>query len=904
MLVDLFDHVLEGLQSGRLAGPFTCDGQAIVIEDYLKIRPEKRALVEEMVRDGRMIVGPWYDLSDEFLVSGESLIRNLERGHRVARELGGTPSKAGWVCDLFGHASQLPQILKGFGIDAAFLWRGIADGTELLCYRFGARGYATFALHVRVGVVAGFNVTHVGAREESLIADELERYVQSEAHRVLDGPILLFDGGDHEGWDENAYNVIRQRIQNPNDEFEFVHSTLDQYLAELRAVPEEKFRLVEGELREAGRIASPAEEDWVIPGVLSSRVWIKQENARCQALLCQWAEPFSALANQLLGREWPTSYLDVAWQWLMKNHPHDSICGCSIDAIHEDMKYRFRQCFQIAERLTLNATTQITAAVGGDISDDELRLGIFNSSTRKLDGSVEITIPVPAAWPGFNEFFGFEGKPGFRIYDAADREIPFQRLAQRMNQTGIYFEPLQMPMGYPTNHVTISLPLQIPALGYTTLTARRMKDGFEQARYPAKPALAVADNVLENEFLRVEVRGEGIVLTDKQSGAVYDRVLTFEDSADIGDGWYHGVPVADRVVTTSSTRSVELLHNGPFLSTFAVRSTLEVPRAFDFTHSRRSAERVEIAIETRLSLRPGQKWLEVEIDLDNKARDHRLRVLLPSGASGAQTYFADSAFDVVERSIALRADNHLCRELEIETKPQTSWTAVRDEKRGLAVVCSGDLLEGAVRDLPQRPIALTLLRATQRTVMTEGEPKGQILGSQNFRFAVQPLAGSEGETGEKFALPRTELGLLAQYLAGGTRAVVLNSHALRMTRTEAKRRNRELKILPREGSLLTLNGDALLTSARFNSNDGEGNGEATELEIRLWNPHEESIEIAATALNASGDWRRVELDGRARTEENVTQIAPKQVATLRLSQSNSDKSSTRNADENIGGNDA
>ena len=94
---------------------------------------------------------------------------------------------------------------------------------------------------------------------------------------------------------------------------------------------------------------------WLIPGVSSSRAWIHQANAQCESLLCHWAEPWSALAHAAAGGEHPDAYLATAWKWLLQNHPHDSICGCSIDQVHEDMKYRFSQCRRIAERLTIEA---------------------------------------------------------------------------------------------------------------------------------------------------------------------------------------------------------------------------------------------------------------------------------------------------------------------------------------------------------------------------------------------------------------------------------------------------------------------------------------------------------------------------------------------------------------------
>src|SRR5574341_386192 len=118
------DRVLEGIEDGRLRGAFQTDGQAIPLDDYLEVRPERREEVERLAHTGWLVIGPWYVMPDEFLVSGESLIRNLRLGREVARAYGSEPSNAGFVCDIFGHISQLPQLFAGFGIRGGFIWRG------------------------------------------------------------------------------------------------------------------------------------------------------------------------------------------------------------------------------------------------------------------------------------------------------------------------------------------------------------------------------------------------------------------------------------------------------------------------------------------------------------------------------------------------------------------------------------------------------------------------------------------------------------------------------------------------------------------------------------------------------------------------------------------------------------
>jgi alpha-mannosidase/mannosylglycerate hydrolase len=201
--------------------------------------------------------------------------------------------------------------------------------------------------------------------------------------------------------------------------------------------------------------------------------------------------------------------------------------------------------------------------------------------------------------------------------------------------------------------------------------------------------------------------------------------------------------------------------------------------------------------------------VEIETHLHNTLRDHRLRVLFPSGASQAQTYLADTPFDVVERAIALRADNHHYREPEVETKPQQSWLGVYAGTRGLAVISTG-LLESAVLDQPERPLALTLLRATRHTVNTDDEPLGQLQESLRFRYWIVPLTGEPD---------LTNLCEAGQRLAGGLRVVQLSAPDCRQHRRSPE--------LPRRAGFLALEGKLVLTSLR--QVDGG-------LEARFFNP--------------------------------------------------------------------
>ena len=328
-----------------------------------------------------------------------------------------------------------------------------------------------------------------------------------------------------------------------------------------------------------------------------------------------------------------------------------------------------------------------------------------------------------------------------------------------------------------------------------------------------------------------------------------------------------GQAVNDQVFySTASPAAVALVHDGPFRTTFRVRTTMQVPAEFHFDESMRRSDRlVDLVIDSFLTLRPGTPRVELETVVENGADDHRLRVLFPTGTR-ARTYLADTPFDVVERPVALRPDNHLYRELEVETRPQQSWSAVYAGDRGLALISSGQL-ETAVRDLDERLLALTLFRGTRLTVWTDGEPEGQLRGPLRFRYWIVPLTGEPD---------RARMCSWGQHLAAGVRSVQLGPVDQRIYRAG-------VADLPPEARFLRVEGPAVLTSMRH----VEGG-----LELRLFNPSDTRVEasLGLSPLLSFTRFQPVNLESLPSGEEGALvdgeaaiPMEPKQIVTLRLS---------------------
>ncbi|HOR28102.1 MAG TPA: glycoside hydrolase family 38 C-terminal domain-containing protein [Candidatus Sumerlaeota bacterium] len=844
-LVYLLDEVLDRLEHDPRFTHFQMDGQSIPIEDYLEIRPEREEQIRRFAQAGRLAIGPWYTLPDEFIVAGESIVRNLAEGLLVARRFG-EPSRAGFICDIFGHCSQLPQIFRGFRIATAFLWRGIneadvgrnfrwraPDGSEVLAFRFGANnGYCDFYFRVR-------RRAHPADRRRQSLTEAAVEYLATQTGRPPAGlPVLFFDGCDHMELEPLTGELIEDFARRPEAaRFDVRLSTLDAYAADLMRSADRITKTIDGELREYGKPPTSVEQQWLIPGVLSSRIHLKQANARCESLLTQWAEPFG-LFTTASGMPDPAGFLRAAWRLLLQNHAHDSICGCSPDQVHKDMLYRFDQVELIADRIRQGALRHLARHVHRGLkpapgaAHPPATLLLANPTARPIDEPVDFDVVLPEDTPCFMEWFGFEKKPAFTLHDERGREVAYQRVGQSLHQPEIVWTRGLPPKSPRRFHVHCTARLRIPPFGYTSLAVRPV-EGF--TRY-GTTGLATSPTSAENEFLALGFTLAGqLIVTDKRTEETYEPLLTLENGADIGDGWYHGVPLNDQVhVSSAAPATVALVADGPLKAIFRVELEWTLPARFDFVEMRRSDERRTLRVRHDVTLRAGCDRIEVETTVENNLRDHRLRVLFPSGAS-AQTAWSDTPFDAVERPIALNPERIQWRELEVETRPQQSWTAVSDGRRGLAIVSHG-LPEAAVRDLPERPIALTLLRAFRRTVMTRGEEGGQIQGTHRFRYWIVPLTG---------AIDPVALTRLGQRLAAG---IGQAHHLPDMPPTDPERVDDDGAPLPRTHAYLRVEGEVIVSAVKA-ADDGRGTI------LRLFNPGRSAANCVVHRAGLKQAWR-------------------------------------------------
>ncbi len=763
-LVRLMDSLLELLDRDSEFKSFHLDGQTIVLEDYLQVRPDRREKVEAYVREGRLLNGPWYILQDEFLTSGEANLRNLQIGHRDAARIGPV-AKIGYFPDSFGNMGQAPQILRQAGIDNAVFGRGVkptgannvvSDGEFESPY---SEMFWQSPDGSRVLGILFANWYHNGM-EIPTEPDAAKAYWEkrlASVERYASTPHLLFmNGCDHQPVQKDVAEALRTaRDLYPN--LSFLHSNFPDYVRAVReSVRPEALSVVRGELR------SQRTDGWgTLVNTASARVYIKQANQANQSLLEKVAEPLAAVASSL-GHPYPHDELTHAWKLLMQNHPHDSICGCSVDEVHREMMTRFAKSTHFAEGLIEECAAAVVGAI--DTSGFAAFAGAapfvaLNTSGYERSGVVTVELelerrplyePSPAAIAD-----GLASVPvAGRVVDAEGREVYAS------------VEDLGVRFGYALPDDRFRQPYMARAVRVTLLAERVPPLGFRayawapgEAAAAGAPSVAEAASdeeryVLENDALSVAVAADGTYdMLDKATGRVYRGLGVFENVGDIGNEYVFKQPDGEAPLTTKGVAAeLRYVERSPLRTVVEVVHRWAIPARADDTlaeerrkmvnyehrKAQRVAETVPLALTTRLTLETGARSLQVSVAYDNRATDHRLRLLFPSDID-SPVHYADSVFEVAERSTTPAPEWRN----PSNAQHQQSFVAVDDAHAGLAVANRGLNEYEVLRD-GRNTMAVTLLRAVGEL----GDwgvfptPEAQCLGPQTAELAVVPYAGA------------------------------------------------------------------------------------------------------------------------------------------------------------------
>ena len=734
-LIELIDDLLELFEVDPSFNSFHLDGQTIILDDYLQVRPEKRQAIQQAINEGKLRIGPFYILQDDFLISSESNVRNMLIGMEESRKWG-TPVMLGYFPDTFGNMGQTPQLMKQAGISAAAFGRGVKpigfDNQVLEAENYSSQYSEMWWKGPDQTAIFGLlfanwysNGNEIPVEKEAALAFWKQKLADAEQYASTNH-LLMMNGVDH----QPVQKDISKAIHLANELF-----------------PDYEF-------------TSQETDGWyTLANTASARVYLKQWNTKVQRQLENITEPLATMAYEVSGN-YPHDQLDYAWKTLMQNHPHDSICGCSVDSVHREMIPRFEKADEVGKYLAQDSLEQLTAAIDTTgFPKDSFPFVIVNTAGMDKTGEAEITIELERKRfaEGIPEqlYQELENLPKrkYHVETKSGATIP-AILSEETVQFGYDLPKDRFRVPYMARMIKVTLPLEnMPAFSWETFA---LVEGEAKAE-EKETMIHQSGRIIENGPLHLTIEKNGtITMEDRKNKRKLNNLHIFEDIGDIGNEYIFKQPFCDQPILSSNKENseVKVLIDTPEIAKISILQEMEIPVSADerlekeqqmvvefrYRKAERSKEKRILQIKTIMTIRKDSKKIDFETTLDNQMKDHRLRVLFPTKLH-VEHHEADSIFEVVKRP------NHVSRSWENPTNPQhqQAFVNIHDEEYGVTVGNFG-LNEYEVTEDGQ--IAVTLLRSVGEL----GDwgyfptPEAQCLGEHRFNYSIE-LHGPE----EKFS---------------------------------------------------------------------------------------------------------------------------------------------------------
>lgn len=762
---------------------YCLDGQYFPLKEYLEVVPEDEAYFRDMVKEGILTIGPFFTQFDEWLPSAESMIRNCLFGERLCKGFGGY-MRAGYLPDNFGHPRQMPQILKGFGIDSLLFMRGMpevpGDHHDEFIYE-GIDGTQIFASHFRESYSGAFDIFDkpvypAQPREVPYYPD----YLSYEQHRELaehDDPeriaksmienvhkikerypsriIPLIAGYDHLppqakiGESVAAANAMQ-------DEIEFVMGDVEEYVKLAQENLNKNAPVQHYDMELIGSMYQ-----YVLLGALSARTYLKRENFACEVLLEKYAEPLEAMAS-LYGYPYKKRLLREAWENMLIDSAHDSIHGSSVDEVHVEMRARFGAARQIAAGVIHDALKYIGKTMAPWAGKTEEILAMAPVTAKKQ--TVELYVPVGEPVSG-GSFAGLSYDPAVTrhlvIVDEEGHVLPTQFLPP---------EPAERNGRGELRNNTWPVPVFEKVLFQDDFDAYRIKkyrvaeekslsdaQRLEEQAHIAAAEVRGDDRTLENERVKVEVVNGSLTITDKVTGKVFEGLNILEEEADAGDPWDYAhpwipSPVIDSDAFVFESRLKEL---GQVRGVLEMNGTMKVP--YELEGDVRSKKETEIPVTFTVTVTAGVPRVDVKCVLFNTAKDHRIRLRIPMQVE-TDTIRSQGQLCILDRSVKRQQEINPWRQPPTALLPMREWVTAEDAVCGLSVACKGMYDYEAVEMEDGKPyVYVTLLRSFDNmsrinTMQRDGDaamafytPDAQCLGEQVMEWSYLPYAASGEE---------------------------------------------------------------------------------------------------------------------------------------------------------------
>ena len=774
LMKDIGD-VLNTLENDPEFKYFMVDAQGSLLDDYIKWRPQDKERISKLVNDGRLVIGPWYTQTDQLVISGESIVRNMYYGMKRCESFG-KYMNVGYVPDSFGQSGNMPQIYRQFGIEDTLFWRGVSDDmVKHTDYNWrGDDGSVVFTTQIPFGYYIGGNIPEEPEENEEFWQKEcLEKAGGRSATRHIYFP----NGFDQAPVRTNLPQLVKERNEK-DPENEYVISCIEDYIKDVKSENPE-LEEVQGELVIAKHMR-------IHKSIFSSRSDLKVMNTQIQNYVTNVMEPLLTISYNL-GNEYPHEAVAEIWKLLFENAAHDSIGSCISDTANEDVYVRYKQARDIAVNLVELHSRLIATNVKNDA---DMTFTAINTLPQKRKDTVIVKTYVPG------------GK--FAIIDEKGNDVDYTIIKSRdltdyvLSQT-IMLDPSRK-FYVPDQVLEVTMAIKandVPALGYVQYSIDTQKDSHKET----------ADKkVLENKYYTIEVEENGsLTIVDKANNVTYKNQGILVENGDDGDSFNYSPPRKDMEVFSNESKCTVKISGSDIYDQAEIHFDMVVPA--DLDERAEGKVSVTMLVDMTVALRKDSKVIDFNVKVDNKGLSHRLCVLFDSQIVSAFNY-ADQQFGLIKRpnyyekemklymesmnnktekkagiqELANWAnDQSTWQEPPISIEPTQSYVSLTDGKTGIAVIPQG-VREYEVLD--DSKIRLTLFRTygfmgkenlIYRPGRASGEriietPAAQLLKEMEFNFGFTSYAGdindSDIDTLAKQYNTNLEVYTYAEFLNG------------------------------------------------------------------------------------------------------------------------------------------
>ncbi|MGL4589084.1 MAG: alpha-mannosidase [Mycoplasmatales bacterium] len=660
-LIELIDDILNQIETDPDFSSFHLDGQTICIDDYLEVKPQNREKLYDAIKSGKIKIGPWYILQDAFLTSAEANVRNMQVGNKMASSIGPI-TKVGYYPDTFGIYGQAAQILKQADINNMFFGRGVSPTgfNNEVADSFTSTYSELFIKSPDKSNVLGILFANWYSNGNEVPVDKVEAkkwwdIKLADAKKFAQTKHLLFmNGCDHQPLQKDLSLAIK--VANElYDDVEFRHSSLEEYLQACEAcLDHSSLSTVDGELR-----SQNTDGHYTLVNTASSRIYQKQKNVEIQNSFEKLAEPLSAMLKN--SNDYPTDMLDFGWKKLMQNHPHDSICGCSVDSVHRGMDARFEDAKEISKFIIKDALLNFkdnanTKGIIGNI------FTIFNPMAIEIEKTNEVVIDFERAY--FKDMHFNECRlkmEAVNIDELSLYDLAGNKIACEIIDLGSQFDYDLPKDGFRIPFYARKLKVIFSSIcaSFSSKTFVLKKGEKNIATKIAAPDLFT----MENEILKVVINNNGTInIENKKDNVSYNNILKIEDLGDIGNEYMFGQVKNDTPIFMKENTISVIEENSSLIQKRIIKGIIEIPKSaaetlkdekralveFYKRESKRSTEMVQIPITITLSLDCNDDGLACNVAFNNTALDHRMRVLFETG-SKAEIVEVDSIYEIVKR---------------------------------------------------------------------------------------------------------------------------------------------------------------------------------------------------------------------------------------------------------------